>query len=530
MKFYADVDCIDELYSGGLSLIVDDRLVEGELPKVDAKLFGVRIDDISVKIERLDVRERSAPVEVVELDEPPSTVMAIVVHSASEVEHRRSSAFDFAKLNDGEASSEFVSWCTDYAKTSLATRARQQCVPVVYCESEKLQAARFLEICLDATTRNVSALLDYSSQISRELHLIRDEAEQLHRATSELTEALYSVGTKLPSCVYHVPASRQPLYEIMAGRQTILQPLGVATRGFCGIDIHFHGAASAPDDEVVISIMALETGEVVAHWKVQARMLARGWNRFFLQTSLRGHNFSATLKIEAAGENLAAFSSGVNSIFVSPAFYSGQELPHSLAFKVWNGLPNATNLRRLLKPEILEFKLKMSEYFPSVRPVNIEPYPGFDVVLKNEEDIFLIHPLSGKIVFASIKSTDLSAIDFVGLAVDVEAAHPDSPIMEAAIWVGNASDLSAFIQLNAEDMYRTVNNWVTLSPLEKVTLEVKGNFGEEDVFVFLAKLRDLQGSQAFAWCHWSTVRLAVNQGGKLYLGSSSSSPLVDATA
>lgn len=133
---------------------------------------------------------------------------------------------------------------------------------------------------------------------------------------------------------------------IRLGKNTehnILQRLPVSSLGLSDLGLHISTKPRTLVGQLQVVLRALETGEIVGSWNLDAGKLESGWFRLSLETCLGVDEQGLQAEIEWDGSSELSLSLG--SQHPEERFcvtYGGKSTDRPLAFKLWRGLPGTS--------------------------------------------------------------------------------------------------------------------------------------------------------------------------------------------
>ncbi|WP_353860865.1 DUF6212 domain-containing protein [Azospirillum formosense] len=277
--------------------------------------------------------------------------------------------------------------------------------------------------------------------LQRTLSTLREEWGRSARLPPEAVELLDALRLSPPRLVFATPrpvgALAVPLRHGRIGAEAaeIVQRLPAGARGLAGLDLHLDRAPMG-SGVLAIALTGVETGEILAEWRLPFGELRSGWLPLRLPAASTRMDRLLDLRIGAIGvvteaPRLSLAQAGLLDEYAvaPPARAIGQ--PAMLALRLWGGLPGleygaAAHLAPHPAPDRMVWPLTQPVLAQVRKGRDFEAtFPWFGLLRGGR---ILLHPLHGVVTAAHIP------LDEVPGAVAVRArAVIDDPRCRTAI-------------------------------------------------------------------------------------------------
>jgi hypothetical protein len=286
-------------------------------------------------------------------------------------------------------------------------------------------AAELERRLLERALGEVADLHRRNQELQRNLSALREEWAHATRIPPEVTELLDNLRLSPPRMLFgSSPSTSELPVPALAERRSgggspgavLVQRLPAWARGLVGVDLHV-AQSGAGGGALLASLLAVDTGRVLADWRMPFTDLCPGWLPLRLPAASSQPDRVLELRVcclavDAAPPSLSLAPIGLLDEFslrVDPASAAASVLPDPnpgmLALRVWGGLPGiaydpAANVTVRPLPASITFALP--DYVVAhVRRTHegSAPFPWFGYLGGGK---VLLHPLRARVVAACI--------------------------------------------------------------------------------------------------------------------------------
>ncbi|MGF1552942.1 MAG: DUF6212 domain-containing protein [Paracoccaceae bacterium] len=187
---------------------------------------------------------------------------------------------------------------------------------------------------------SVAASARRNADLARRLAAVRVAHEDTQAAFRRLESHLAGSPTLRPSEALVIEPQGRAVAAVPTGEADLVQRLPIASDGVCDLAIHLAEVPARASGRLVARLDALESGDCLGEWRIEASALASGWLRLALGRALDLDRVSLALSLRAPSAAGLAVSLGLPHPETRwCAATDGQALDRVLALKVWKGMP-----------------------------------------------------------------------------------------------------------------------------------------------------------------------------------------------
>lgn len=269
----------------------------------------------------------------------------------------------------------------------------------VGCGSAPSLESRLLALALSDTRTYAMR----ATQLNAALSQIRQEHELTRKVLHNMQDILWNIRGNPPRQTSFTKLGRGRIALDMLKKQGasgFSQRLLVQSKGLAGVDIYIADRCDAPG-MMVCKLVAVSTGEVLAHWNSVYSDVEIGWLHLPLSTILAQNNLGLELQVTFVGPYNDSLTLGLTNEVVSGASYlnvgGATQQGKMLAMRTWGGFPGIRNESAKGREPQAEndafFEYKLSSAQLRRLCLSVDHQVGFPCLHVDDEGIVLLHPL-----------------------------------------------------------------------------------------------------------------------------------------
>jgi hypothetical protein len=368
----------------------------------------------------------------------------------------------------------------------------------------------------------------HSGHTALELATYRREFERLQHNFSRLEEFVGRQSLQRPAEIFEYPpysASETTAdnAEIgLAGRSglCLMQPLPVDSIGVSSFSIYVKRKPQGATDPLLVSLKAIETGQIFGTWSIAGSEAPIGWLDLALLCAIDEPALNLVIVIEwpaTTGWALAVGPPHPYKEFVARRA-AGDYLAAPIAFRVFSSLPGVhvpatiTSIRPIRAPHALR-ELIPDQVCESVAQVHPANENDKSVLVFYDKDIrcITVHPRKGGLLTVA-RMNVLVPKHAWRVSAQIHLANERASQTHFSLMICTSQDGRRELQQlerghTPADLFA---HWKTLLPLEKKRISALIPIAHEDMLsIYFATRQDPDSSPDFGWARFSSFEFNI---------------------